>query len=482
MKSALRSFPLRRRRCCPTIARSSFSTLTPEEAGRRAEAMAHRMVQQQQQQQQHTTSMDTVLAHAGVRVDQANGALSPPLHLATTYARPAEGPYHETDSIYTRHDNPTRLLLEREMARLEVHPTGSSIEDPAGDTVRTSMPSSSTEHPSAVATETIISCAFASGMMAASAIVLTHRAPLCVLLPLDLYHGVPTVLLDVFARFQVKVQRVDMRKLSSLSDALLDLPRTMDAIVWLETPSNPLCHVVDIATTCDLVKSVRPDNTSVVVDSTLAPPTLTQPLLLGADFCMHSCTKYVGGHSDVLLGVVTASPFTDRGRELGPVLRSSQIAVGGVASAMDSWLTLRGLRTLAVRVRRQCDTAMKLAYYLVAHPSISAVHYPGLQQEGSEDQYEIAKRQMKGGFGGVLSVELDSESQAMAFAGALKTIQRATSLGGTETLIEHRASIEPPGRVSSPPGLLRIAVGLEDADDLLSDIDRALEICLLVHE
>lgn len=441
---------------CPCSAPARcFSTLTPEEAGRRAEAMARKLsLNNNHQQRQKKQHMDSVLAHAGV-VNGPNCSLSPPLSMATTYARPACGPYRDGDSTYTRTDNPTRILLEREIGRLETL---------GGDAPPPDAP--------------VISCAFASGMMASSSIVLAHKAPLCVLLPVDLYHGVPTVLHDVFSRHCVTVQRVDMRDPDELKSALLELPSQTDAIVWLETPSNPLCHVIDIAATCDLVRSVRGENTSVVVDSTLAPPTLSQPLLLGADFCMHSGTKSLGGHSDVLLGVVTASPWTVRGRELGPVLHSTQVAVGGVASAMDSWLTLRGLRTLSVRVQKQCDTAMKLAVFLEEHPSVHAVHYPGLHQMEGND---IAKRQMKGGFGGVLSMEMDCESKAMAVAGALQTIVRATSLGGTETLIEHRASIEPPGRVTSPVGLLRIAVGLEDANDLISDLQHALEICDQLH-
>lgn len=199
----------------------------------------------------------------------------------------------------------------------------------------------------------------------------------------------------------------------------------------------------------------------------------------GADLVMHSATKYLGGHSDALLGIVTASPFTPRGKELAPLLRQTQFQVGGVASPMDSWLVLRGLRTLHVRVERQGETALVLAKHLLSqthkdNPLVTAVHYPGLE---SHPRHDVAQRQMKNeNYGGVLSVELKSESLAMAFAGALQVIYRATSLGGTETLIEHRASIEPPGRVTSPPGLLRITVGLEDATDLIHDIDNALHI------
>jgi cystathionine gamma-synthase len=188
---------------------------------------------------------------------------------------------------------------------------------------------------------------------------------------------------------------------------------------------------------------------------------------------MHSGTKYLAGHSDALLGVVTASPVTERGRKMADLMRGVQIAAGGVASSFDSWLTLRGMRTLQVRVERQCATALTIAEYLNQHSLVTVVHYPGLS---SHPQHEVAKRQMKTGFGGVLSFELADEVQATALAGALQTIQRATSLGGTETLIEHRASIEPPERRTSPPGLLRLSVGLEDPKDLIQDLENALVI------
>ena len=240
---------------------------------------------------------------------------------------------------------------------------------------------------------------------------------------------------------------------------------------------------------------------------------------MGADVVLHSGTKYLGGHSDVLLGVVTCSSETSMGRILAPKLRMVQSNIGAVASPFDSWLTLRGLRTLQVRLERQCSNAMALALFLEQtrlqqaqqylerqnnendnnnnHESdddflrvvITKVHYPGLQ---SHPQHEIAKKQMMNHrYGGMLSFEVGSpypatetnsknkmtdEDMAMAIAGAVKVIKRATSLGGTETLIEHRASIEPEGRVVSPPGLLRLSVGLEDINDLITDVENALKI------
>lgn len=279
-------------------------------------------------------------------------------------------------------------------------------------------------------------------------------------------------MMDVFERFQVTARHIETIDSSAIEQELLKCPPSSGVIVWMETPSNPLCQVLDISTVCETAKRVRPDATT-VVDSTLAPPVLTQPLLHGADLVMHSGTKSLAGHSDVLLGIVTASPWTEKGRELGPRLQQAQISVGGVASAMDSWLTLRGLRTLSTRVLTQSKAAMELASFLEQHPSVKHVHYPGLE---SHTNHDVAKKQMKNGYGVVFSVEFETEPMAMAVAGALQIIQRATSLGGTETLIEHRASIEPPGRVTSPVGLLRVSAGLEDVADLTEDFKTAIDV------
>lgn len=503
----------------PPMVFSAFQRMTPEEAGRRAEAMARDRQDADATNRHELGSMASILAHVGSSSGSSsssggNNPLSPPLHLATTYVRPVDGTYRTgVDSVYTRMDNPTRLLLEHEMLRLETH--------------RSSADSTDNAFSSSSSTETFDAgccCAFSSGMMAVSSIVLAHKAPLHVLMPLDLYHGVSTVLLDVFSRFQVTVSRVDMSSMPSLSTttpsttstttgsttasipvpppttplelALRNAPPNADVIVWIETPSNPMNDVIDIRAAADVIRTCAPsmvlhngNAVTLVVDSTLAPPPVSQPLLYGADLVLHSATKYLAGHSDVLLGIATTSPFTTRGRDLAGRLRQVQISVGGVASTFDSWLTMRGLRTLSIRVRKQCNTALELAIYLSNHTLVHRIYYPGLvrvhdkdgtdalTQQQQHNPHHIASRQMKDGmYGGMLSIEMESACHAMALAGALRIIQRATSLGGTETLIEHRASIEPPGRVTSPEGLLRIAVGLEDAADLIRDLDNALAI------
>jgi cystathionine gamma-synthase len=398
-------------------------------------------------------------------------------------------------------DNPTRLLLEKTICELECIdlqlPT-ESITKSSDDDSR----SATTHHPT--------SLAFASGLMAVTSILLAHSSPITVVMGDDLYHGTSTLFFDVFANHSnVRTIQVDMSQTSSIVDTISQVasdsttrkPQNNDddnkittqhlkenIIIWMETPSNPKCQIVDIEAICKAVQhiqqqeSIQPYVTcTTVVDGTMSSPVLTRSLNLGADISLHSATKYLGGHSDALLGILTTSPVTERGRALQPILRKVQVEAGGVASPWDSWLVLRGLRTLAVRVERQCRSALQLAEYLEtkridedrSSSLIHAVHYPGLT---SHPQHGVASRQMEGGYGGVLSLELTDEVAAMAFAGALQTIHRATSLGGTETLIEHRASIEPPERTVSPPGLLRISVGLEDPDDLIRDMEKAFTI------
>mmetsp|Transcript_37528 Transcript_37528/g.91029 ORF Transcript_37528/g.91029 Transcript_37528/m.91029 type:complete len:473 (+) Transcript_37528:21-1439(+) len=436
-----------------------LSQLTSEEAGRRANQLA-----QQESSSSPTTHnhLNTLLAHAGMESSMQNAPMSPPLHLATTHTRPADGVYLAEDSKYGRMDNATRLLLEKTVYQLESLGLSSNLDSDADAEDSTTLPPS---------------FAFSSGMMAVTALILAHTGPITVILPDDVYHGVPTVLNNVFVpRHNVTIAKVDMMDTDNVIAVVEETPQENDVIVWMETPSNPLCKVLDIAAICQQLEPIKQSrsNITTVVDGTMVSPIITRPLELGADVSMHSGTKYLAGHSDALLGVLTTSPQTQRGQELAPILRSVLVDTGGVASAMDSWLTLRGLRTLHVRVERQSQTAMAVAQFLDQHESVSAVHYPGLS---SHPNHSVAKKQMMNGmFGGVLSLEMNDQVEATALAAALQTIQRATSLGGTETLIEHRASIEPPGRVTSPQGLLRMSCGLEEQADIIRDLDRAIAI------
>ena len=325
---------------------SSNFTTTAQEAGQASAKLAAKT--RKGSHNQH--GMGTVLAHAGVfssthtnTNDDAshyhNIPMSPPLHMATTYTRPADGEYLETDSIYSRMDNPTRLLLEQEIARLDGHGLFARADDVQPRTV-----------------------ALSSGMQAVSTLILAHRAPLTVLLPVDLYHGTSTVLHEVFASFGVAIQRVDWRDLDNVKTGTI--PADHAVVVWMETPSNPLCHIIDIDEVCTWTRVNIEQPTTIVVDSTLAPPTIQQPLQYGVDVVMHSATKYFAGHSDASLGTLTTNPTTVQGQYLATRLPAVQVMMGGVASTIDSWLCLRGLRTLSVRVRQQCQSAHRVAEYL----------------------------------------------------------------------------------------------------------------------
>ncbi|EED89880.1 dubious cystathionine gamma-lyase [Thalassiosira pseudonana CCMP1335] len=430
--------------------------LTPSEAGRAAYEMRNQL--ERQDRDAIPLSMSTILSHAGLSTTNSahdgsrttrhhNAPLSPPIELATTYERPPDGDYGEEGLIYSRICNPTRALLEEVVGRLEV-----------------------TSDPSCFA--------FSSGMAAVASLILAHKSPVKMLIPSDIYHGIPTQLHSALNDHGIVHETVDMTNCDEVRQRVRKhMERENESggslIVWIETPSNPLCQVTDIRGVCDVVRELQAITT--VVDSTWAPPCITQPLLLGADAVLHSGTKYLGGHSDVLLGIVSSSPFNSNGKWLSHRLASVQKSVGAVASPLECWLTMRGLRTLHLRVERQCQTAMQLANFLEENGSVLKVHYPGLK---SHPQHEVATRQMVGKNTRMLSFEMESESSAMAVAGALRTIVRATSLGGTETLIEHRASIEPPERRTSPPGLLRLSVGLEDVDDLKRDLEVALSVAL----
>jgi len=412
----------------------------------------------------HQLSMATHLSRAGLSPSNNNKSsnnksfnlpLSPPIDLATTYERPPSGDYGEDGNIYSRSCNSTRKLLEDTIGQLE-------------------MTSTSTEDQQQVAP----TFAFSSGMAAVSSLLLACKSPVKLLMPEDVYHGLPTQL-KCLNDHGIVYKSVDMTNITKIRQQIKEYIESEDdgcIVVWLETPSNPLCQVTDINEVCNLVQEMKCHHGEgrilTVVDSTWAPPCLTQPLHLGADAVLHSGTKYLGGHSDVLLGVVSCSPLTENGEWLTERIKAVQTSIGAVASPLECWLTLRGLRTLHLRVQRQCDTAMKLAQYLNGHKSVQKCHYPGLE---SHPQHAIAKQQMGNKFGGMLSFEVESESMAMAVAGSVNVIRRATSLGGTETLIEHRKSIEPEGS-TCPAGLLRLSIGLEDVNDLKHDLEIALEV------
>jgi cystathionine gamma-synthase len=371
--------------------------------------------------------LETLVVHAGRSPDPATGAVREPIHLATTFERSGDGSYPH-GYYYSRSGNPNRTSLERAVTALE-H---------GQDAV-----------------------AFASGSAATLAVFALAAPGGRIVCGADCYHGTAKQLREIVPSWGVGVEFVDTTDLTAVSQAL-DRETTL---LWFETPSNPLVRIADIAALADLAHE---RGTLVGCDNTFASPVLQQPLLLGADFVMHSTTKYLGGHSDVLGGIVVAR---EGGARL-EALRAYQAAAGGVPAPFDCWLVLRSLPTLPLRVRAQSANALAVARFLHADRRVQRVHYAGLPDHPGHD---VALRQMRGGFGGVLSFEIDGgKDRAIAVAARAQLFTRATSLGGVESLIEHRASMEGPLSLT-PPGLLRLSLGLEHIDDLIADLDQALE-------
>ena len=368
--------------------------------------------------------IETLAVHAGSAVDPATGAVSAPIYLSTTYERDIEGTYSR-GFMYTRNNNPNREALERGVSALE-----------GGDAA----------------------AAFGSGMAAAMALFQALDPGDHVLAHVDAYYGTSRLLRETFLRWGLEADFVDMSNLDEIKKALR--PRTK--LAWTETPSNPLLKIVDLAAVAEIVHRT---NTLCVCDNTWAP-VLQRPFDLGIDLVLHSTTKYFGGHCDVAGGIVIAKKDDDFFQRV----RTIQYSGGAVPSPFDCWLILRGMRTLPWRMRAHSENAMKVAEFLAQHPKVEVVHYPGLH---ASPGHEIAGRQMSM-FGGMLSFEVkDGRDAAMSAAAKTKIFTRATSLGGVESLIEHRASIEGTG-TTSPVNLLRLSVGLENADDLIEDLDQAL--------
>jgi cystathionine gamma-synthase len=369
--------------------------------------------------------IETLAVHAGHAIDPATGAVSAPIHLSTTFERDVEGTYSR-GFMYTRNNNPNREALERGVSLLE-----------GGETA----------------------VAFGSGTAAAMALFQALGPADHVLAHVDAYYGTSRLLREIFLRWGLEADFIDMSNLEEVKKAL----RPQTKLAWAETPSNPLLKIVDLAAVAELVHST---GALCVCDNTWAP-VLQRPFELGADLILHSTTKYFGGHCDVAGGIVLArkeSEFFQR-------VRAIQYSGGAVPSPFDCWLILRGMRTLPWRMRAHSENGIKVAEFLAQHRKVASVHYPGLR---SHPGYEIARRQMSM-FGGMLSFQVkDGGEAAMSVAAKTKIFTRATSLGGVESLIEHRASIEGPG-TTSPENLLRLSIGLENADDLIGDLDQALE-------
>jgi cystathionine gamma-synthase len=370
---------------------------------------------------------ETIAVHAGHEPDPATGAIAPPIHLSTTFEREPDLSFR-AGFIYTRYANPTRQSLERCLATLE----GGGA-----------------------------AACFSSGSAATAAVLQSLPSESHVILPDDAYYGTLKLARDIFSSSRLRLSRVDMTDIAQVEQAITKETR----VVWVESPSNPLVRVVDIARIAQLARNA---GAWVVVDNTWATPLLQQPLRLGADLVLHSTTKYLGGHGDILGGALVAP---SEQHPLFEKCRAVQGYGGAVPSPFDCWLTLRGVQTLAVRVRVQTENAQHIATFLAAHKRIEVVHYPGLL---SHPAFEIAQRQMSAP-GAMLSLQVrGGRDAAIGMTNRLKLITRATSLGGTETLIEHRHSVEG-AETRAPENLLRMSVGLEHVDDLIADLEEALQ-------
>lgn len=370
---------------------------------------------------------ETLAAQALGWIDEATRAISPPIHLSTTFIRDPDNQYRSGRG-YIRADNPGFDQAEALLSALE----GGAA-----------------------------SFLFASGMAAATAVFLGLEPGAHVIAPKVMYWSLRNWLANGAGKLGLSVDFVSADDPDVLRAAIRP-GRTK--LLWIETPANPLWTITDIASAAEIAHAA---GARLAVDSTVATPVLTQPLALGADLVMHSATKYLNGHSDLAAGTLT----TRRDDEHWQRIKAVRVQHGALLGSLEAWLLLRGMRTLFLRVRHSCDSAQELAERLAAHPRIESVLYPGL---AAFPGHAIAARQMKGGFGAMMSVRVrGGEAAAIATAARVQLWKRATSLGGVESLVEHRASVEGAG-TPAPPDLLRLSVGIEAADDLYADLDRAL--------
>ncbi|MES2149095.1 MAG: PLP-dependent aspartate aminotransferase family protein [Pseudomonadota bacterium] len=376
---------------------------------------------------------ETMAAQAMGWVDAATKAIAPPIHTATTFLRDEDNQYR-SGRIYARDQNPTYDQAEALLTALE-----------GG-------------HQSLL---------FASGMAAATAVFQALAPGDHVLAPKVMYWSLRNWLKNFATQWGLVIDFIDMDSPEALQAAIQP---GKTKLVWIETPANPLWTITDIEATCRIAHQA---GALVAVDATVSTPVLTQPLKLGADIVMHAATKYLNGHSDVIAGTLTVrvdSPTWQR-------IRSIRAQIGGVLGPFEAFLLTRGMRTLFPRVRTACASAQRIAEHFEGHPLVVEVLYPGLKSFAG---HEVAARQMQGGFGGMMSIRVKGnhgagEAAAIATAAKVQLWKRATSLGGVESLIEHRASVEGPG-TPAPADLLRLSVGIEDAGDLIADLEAALKL------
>ncbi len=369
--------------------------------------------------------LETLAVHAGHNVDPGTGAVALPIHLSTTFAREVDGRYPRGYS-YARTQNPNREALEKCLAALE----GGAA-----------------------------AAAFSSGSAATMSVFQALRPGEHVIAPNDVYHGTARLLREILGPWGLETSFVDMTDPAEVRRAV----RPTTKLIWTETPSNPLLKITDLARISEIAHEA---GGLCACDNTWATPVLQRPFEFGVDLIVHATTKYLGGHSDVLGGALIAKM---EGEYLQRI-RHIQTTGGAVPSPFECWLVLRGISTLPYRMRGHSENALRIAAFLSGHPRVETVHYPGLE---GHPGYEIAARQMALP-GGMLAFQVrGGREQAFGVAAKVRLFTRATSLGGPESLIEHRASIEGP-ETRTPENLLRLSVGLEHPDDLIEDLAQAL--------
>ncbi len=377
---------------------------------------------------------ESIAAQALGWIDGTTREIVGQIHTSTTYIRDADNEYR-SGRIYARDQNPT---FDQAQAVLNALEGGY---------------------------QTLL---FASGMAAATAVFQSLNPGDHVVAPKVMYWSLRNWLKTFATRWGLVVEFIDATNLDELRAAIRP---GKTRLVWIETPANPLWDITDIAATCEMAHAA---GALVAVDSTVATPVLTRPIEFGADIVMHAATKYLNGHSDVVAGTLTAACDSETWQRI----RSVRAQIGGIAGPFEAWLLTRGMRTLFPRVRAACASAQKIAEHFSTHPQVIEVLYPGLP---GFKGHEIAAKQMQGGFGGMMSIRISGgagnvsgEEAAIAVAAHTELWKRATSLGGVESLIEHRATVEGPDS-PVPPTLLRVSVGIEHVSDLIADLEQALE-------
>ncbi|MCZ2484703.1 trans-sulfuration enzyme family protein [Aquirufa antheringensis] len=370
---------------------------------------------------------ETIAVHGSHLKDETAGAIAAPVFLTTTFERALDGTYPK-GHMYSRNSNPNRTALEKGLAALEGASRG---------------------------------FAFGSGLAAVNAVFQCLQSGDHILMPEVGYYASYKLAEEILGPWGLEVTQVDMTDLAQVEKAV----QKNTKLIWAETPANPMLSITDIEGLSVIAKK---HGLKLGVDNTMGTPVLQNPIAHGADFVMHATTKYIGGHSDIMGGAVLVKEDDEWAKRIERV----QILMGATPNPLDCYLLARGLKTLPLRMREHSANALELAKRLEKHPKVELVHYPGLE---SHPQYALAKKQMPQGFSGMIALQVKTgETETREMAGKLQIFQQATSLGGVESLVEHRKSIEGP-QSTTPGNLLRFSIGLEHVDDLWADLEQALD-------